>query len=229
MSDLVGQTFNRLTVIGSVKCSGTAPKVECKCACGSVIVAFKHNVVRGATKSCGCLAAEWAVYRQGRLAKLSATRLRELLDYDHETGHFFWKIRINSRIGPGHPAGTIDRDGYTVIRVDHRPYKAHRLAWLFVYDEWPKGLIDHKDRSRSNNAIANLRVADVIQNGWNKVPKKVSETGVTGVYKSGKSTWRARIWWAGRTIEIGAFETVEDARKARRAAELRYFGEFATK
>lgn len=86
---------------------------------------------------------------------LTVERLRELLDYDPETGVFRWKEpRRKCRVGE--VAGSLRKDGYVKIQVDGRFYQAHRLAWLCVYGVWPSA-IDHIDGNRANNAIANLR------------------------------------------------------------------------
>lgn len=59
--DLVGQTFNRLTVEGRdadyVKPSGAKlPRWICRCSCGRTSAVLGINLRSGNTKSCGCLA-----------------------------------------------------------------------------------------------------------------------------------------------------------------------------
>lgn len=49
-----GDRFGRLTFISCVD-RGRHHKWLCKCDCGKTKVAFKDNIVRGLTKSCGCL------------------------------------------------------------------------------------------------------------------------------------------------------------------------------
>lgn len=60
--ELVGEKFNRLTVIGLVdKEKGKAQKYICKCDCGSVIeTPTKDKLKSGHTGSCGCLKRERA-------------------------------------------------------------------------------------------------------------------------------------------------------------------------
>lgn len=74
---------------------------------------------------------------------ITAERLRELLEYDEDTGVFKRKARTSNRISIGDIAGSSDAKGYVCIRVGGKTYKAHRLAWLYVYGEWPTGEIDH--------------------------------------------------------------------------------------
>jgi len=89
-------------------------------------------------------------------AKLTAERLRERLRYDAETGAF------TRRVGSGHAragemAGTVHSTGYVRITIDGGKYTAHHLAWLYVHGVWPSDQIEHINRKRSDNRIANLR------------------------------------------------------------------------
>jgi HNH endonuclease len=98
---------------------------------------------------------------------LTAERLRELLDYDKETGVF----RYKKRSGRGAPvlvgalAGGGTPNRYWRIAIDGERYYAHRLAWLHVYGEWPMGDIEHIDRDKNNNAISNLKVFELKKGG----------------------------------------------------------------
>jgi hypothetical protein len=63
LRDLTGQRFGRLTVIeraGSYKApnGNTEPIWRCKCDCGEVVDILKGNLLRGHTRSCGCLRIE---------------------------------------------------------------------------------------------------------------------------------------------------------------------------
>lgn len=165
---------------------------------------------------------------------LTAEYVRERLDYDPETGEFKFKPKVvrqpwdkswNSRRA-GTRAGAINSEGYVEIFLDTRSYKAHRLAWLYVHGEWPDQLIDHIDRCRSNNRISNLRIASDVQNKWNTGLLKSNKSGCAGVlFRDGK--WIARIKANRKAIFLGNFASKDDAISARRAAELRYHGEFS--
>ena len=162
---------------------------------------------------------------------ITAELVRELLEYSPETGLFRWKERPSrsswKAIWPGKVAGSLDSKGYLRFQVAGRTHKAHRLAWLYVHGEWPKGEIDHIDGDRSNNAIANLRVATARQNQQNKTAK-VNASGFRGVSKMGRK-WRALVTINGRRTHVGIFDTPEAASAAYEAAAAEHYGEFAYK
>jgi len=88
---------------------------------------------------------------------VTAARLREVLDYNPETGIFTNRIRRGSKGAAGAEAGTLTPTGYRNIVIDGRLYPAHRLAWLYVHGTMPKWTIDHINHRRDDNRIANLR------------------------------------------------------------------------
>lgn len=155
---------------------------------------------------------------------LSYERLKQALTYDETTGEFRWRIS-RQRYKAGSVAGNVAQHGYHRICIDGQSMWSHRLAWLYVYGEHAKGPIDHIDGNRSNNAIANLRVATARQNQTNK-PAKNNSSGLRGVTRAwGK--WRAAIRINGRSAHLGVFDTPEEASAAYMAAAAKYHGEFA--
>lgn len=56
MSDLEGRKFGRLLVIRNTgRKQGTHAIFLCRCDCGNLIEIINSNIIRGNTKSCGCL------------------------------------------------------------------------------------------------------------------------------------------------------------------------------
>ncbi len=160
--------------------------------------------------------------------KLTAERLREVLDYDPLSGEFRWKISLSNRRSIGDRAGFSRHLGrYTQIRVDGKLYLGHRLAWLYVHGEWPKGEIDHS--KNYSNVITNIRIASSSQNKANTKRRSNNKSGFKGVGKRIhlKKPWRARICINGTENFIGYFPSALEAAIAYDAAAREKFGEFA--
>ncbi len=159
-----------------------------------------------------------------RLTKpiISVERLRELLDYDPETGVFTWRGKTNRRIRVGAIAGNVNSRGYISIGVDDRNYTAHRLAWLWMYGEWPKNEIDHVNGIRTDNRLNNIR--DVVhsvnmQNAQAPRPRKTfGHMGTTYIKASNK--WQAQIKVNDNYFYLGLFDSSEQAHKAYIKAKL---------
>ena len=159
------------------------------------------------------------------MAELTAARLRELLNYDPETGIFYWREKRRPRIKAGDRAGTFGVIGYRQIIIEGGHYTEHRLAWLYVHGEWPSE-IDHKNGVRDDNRIANLRIATRSQNVQNIAGFSTNRSGFKGVGRH-NGRWRARIAVGCRSIWLGHFKTAEDAYAAYCEAAHKYHGEFA--
>lgn len=125
--------------------------------------------------------------------KIPAARVRELLDYNSETGVFVWRVSNSNRRSAGSIAGSRHPKTGWLIGVDGTQYKAHRLAWLHYYGKWPPGSLDHKDGNNLNNAIANLRVATFAQNSANMRTRPNNKIGLKGVSRANQK-WFAGSW-----------------------------------
>jgi len=149
---------------------------------------------------------------------LTVERLRELLDYDPETGEFRWKVRGKGR-RVGVSAGGRRDNGLHRIMIDGARFKAHHLAWFYVYGVWPTGILDHRNETPADNWISNLREATVTQNQQNRSRAcSDSRTGLLGVSANGKG-WQARIVVDGKTRCLGTYATPEEAHHAYLAAK----------
>lgn len=151
--------------------------------------------------------------------KITAERLRVLVRYDPETG-IFTRIATSRADHLGLRAGRL-KNGYSAFSVDGKTFFAHRLAWLYVYGEWPKHQIDHINRDRTDNRIANLRDVTPADNAANAPASRASKTGLRGVYwRSGtrRRPYRAQICRNGKTRSLGHFATPEAAYAAYLAA-----------
>jgi hypothetical protein len=152
--------------------------------------------------------------------------VRQLLDYNAETGSLTWFPRSSAYWNDRHagkPAGCLKSKGYIIVRIGGTDFRAHRLVWLYVYGEPVPDIIDHVDRNPRNNRIDNLRPATKAQNAANTTRK--SATGIVGVDLS-DGRYRVRVGSGGRQVYIGQFGTLDEATKARFDAATLLHGEF---
>lgn len=89
---------------------------------------------------------------------ITQQRLKELFEYTPDTGLFIRKIRVGNQIA-GNIAGSLKKDGYVYIKIDSKPYKAHRLAFLYMEGYMPEE-VDHINRDCSDNRWCNLRASN---------------------------------------------------------------------
>lgn len=156
---------------------------------------------------------------------LTAERVRELLNYDPETGGFTWRVYRGGFATAGARAGRPSTFGHIEISVDRRRYKAHRLAWLVTHSEWPAGGLDHINGNPSDNRICNLRLATQSQNTANTRVRSDNKVGIKGVRKN-YNKFEARVRINGQAQYLGLYKSAEEAGAAVRAKHAQLFGEF---
>jgi len=149
-----------------------------------------------------------------------------LLDYNLETGVFTWRNDAGHRKA-GKMAGAKDVHGYTIITINEKAYKAHRLAWLYCHGGWPEHSIDHINGVKDDNRIANLRDVEHPLNLLNvRRPYRTNSSGFLGVSRNG-SGWRAEIRIAKKKRNLGTYDTPEQAHAAYLAAKNEILGRLA--
>lgn len=154
--------------------------------------------------------------------ELTAERLREVLDYDLDTGVFRWR-KAQKGVAAGAVSGTDNGRGYLLIRVEGRLCRAHRLAWLYVHGRWPTDQLDHINGVKNDNRIANLREATNAENGQNFAVSRRNTSGHPGVnWHGGCRRWHVRIQLAGKRQHIGFFNKFDDAVAARAKAKAEF-------
>jgi hypothetical protein len=149
-------------------------------------------------------------------------KLREVVSYNPLTGKFTWTFS-QTNAAPRQCSGE-----YIHIRIEGRLYRAHRLAFLWMNGQWPKGKVDHKDRDRSNNRWSNLREANHAQNMRNSKIRSDNKSNMKGVswHKSSKK-YRAQIRTDQGRLHLGVFDTAEAAHQAYKIASTKYHGQFS--
>ena len=170
-----------------------------------------------------CCVFDCAVWGNWLAAMITQERLKELLDYDQETGVFVRRIvPRSSRVQIGAIAGTLKKRGYLVIGIDNSIYMAHRLAWLYVYGKFPDNGIDHINGVRNDNRIVNLRdVTQKINIQNQRLARSDNKLGMLGV-STRRGKFMAQININGIRTYLGDFEIAEDAHEAYLAAKRKF-------
>ena len=214
--DLTGMVFGRLTVIERDE-DYISPKGEhntkwkCQCICGNIVSVLGRSLKDKITKSCVCLTKKYNTYDLtgeygiGYSSNTNEKFYFDLEDYD-KIKDYSWYVNSN---------------GY--LKNSNDVYM-HRLLMNFPKNK----LIDHINHKRYDNRKKNLRIVNSSQNNKNRIINKKNCSGVLGVYY-GKNInkWIANIRIDGKTKYLGCYEDKEDAIKARKEAEDKYYGEYS--
>tara|TARA_R110000868_G_scaffold82690_4_gene233399 strand:- start:267 stop:758 length:492 start_codon:yes stop_codon:yes gene_type:complete len=149
------------------------------------------------------------------MSEMNFTLIRELFNYEPDTGLFTWRNK------PPQSRKQTDETGcntgrYFYVHIKNKNYAVHRLIWLHVYGQFPKDCIDHIDGNGLNNKLSNLREATIKQNSHNvKGPQKNGTSGYLGVWlDKRKNKWIARICVDGKKKRLGNYQTPELAYEA---------------
>jgi len=123
-------------------------------------------------------------------------------------------------------------DGYKIVSLSKngkkKNVKIHQLvAKYFLLNPENKLCIDHIDNDKLNNNFSNLRYATHIENCRNRSISSRNTSGIKGVYFHKPSQkWMAYIGINKKLINIGYFDTLEEAKTARQARANLEFGEY---
>lgn len=181
----------------------------------------------------------------GKDAVLALHLVRERVDYNPETGDFFWKncgpetfksehahLVWTARFAGKRISPSTVKD-YVVIKMStqHGSFQCqgHCAAWALMTGVWPTKEIDHKSGDKTNNRFSNLREATHQENNQNKPATKASQTRIRGVYPMHKRPghWVVQIAIGGKAKHVGVFDNIESAIAARLAEQERVFGKFS--
>lgn len=114
--------------------------------------------------------------------------------------------------------------GYIYANHNRKTIYLHRL--LFNVTQASQ-YIDHINHEVFDNRRKNLRVVNNSQNQMNRDKPKQNTSGIKGVYwHKNKEKWQANIQINNQLLYLGIFDSKQDAIKARKDAEQKYFKEY---
>lgn len=164
---------------------------------------------------------------------LSQEDLNRLLKYEPDNGKLFWLPRLDAKAWNNRyadkEASYTSKDGYQIITLFSKNYKAHRIVWSLSHGPIPKGFqIDHINRDKSDNRLCNLRLATAKDNNRNRPKSTRNTSGAKGVcWMKGRNKWRSRIIVDGKPKYLGFYDDFQQAVDAYEVAAEKYFGNFA--
>lgn len=121
----------------------------------------------------------------------SYERVRELFDYEPDTGILRWKVkRANKEIGD--QAGALRDSGYLVVGVDYKLYRVHRIIWLWMTGDEPKAFLDHRDmvQPARGHEIAEPSQYRLNQKKHNRAQRSVLVQGIRVLGCSNLERWQ---------------------------------------
>ena len=224
--DLTGKNFGKLIVIEQaedyIESNGRhRDNWKCQCECGKYVDVVGRSLKSGNSKSCGCFQKE---SMSKATKRYNDYEIQEdyVIMYTIKGESFivdlddFWKVK--------NICWHTDKDGYARGYLNGKSIFLHRYIMKCSDDM----IVDHINHDVADNRKCNLRIVTISQNCMNRRLATNNSSGVTGVYLN-KSTkkWESYIKAKGDRICIGRFTNIDDAIKARKEAEEKYFGEYS--
>ena len=224
--DLTGQKFGLLTVV-SKAINSKHGDWNCICECGGTKIVTGSNLKRGFTKSCGCMQGK-KMNENAELECINNYEISEdgyMIGYTSKNEKFFFDIDDFDDIKKYN--WYIRRDGYVASSSNGKHTKMHTLI-MSKNNEIGDYLIDHINHNKTDNRKSNLRLVTNSQNQMNKGLVKSNTSGCTGIsWHKNKNVWIAQIQINNKLKYLGVYDNIEEAIKARKDAEKKYFGEYA--
>lgn len=228
--DLTGRRFGRLTVLSRAEdhvCPSGQHKVlwNCKCDCGNEIIVWSGNLKNSHTQSCGCLQKEKTSEVRSKTNCYDWDSAEYLIGYT-SSGKKFILDKSDYNLVKDY-CWYISNQGYVVTSATDNTGKRIRMHRL-LFNNCDGMEIDHINHDTTDNRRSNLRIVNRSQNNTNKGLRKHNTSGCTGVsWHSKREQWYSRINVNKKTIFLGWFNDYDEAVKARKEAEEKYFGEYS--
>ena len=219
---LIGMRFGRLEVVGMGEIIKDRRHVLCDCECGikSKPVQAK-DLKMGKIESCGCSYIGRNTYEIKDnyviLTIMDTNMINHEVLISAEDVELVKQYHWNYR-----------QDGY--VTTGNFKSKNQYLHRIIMGATEKNDIVDHINRNPSDNRRFNLRRVNPTESMINKGVDSRNKTGITGVYqeqRKKKTRFFAYIQVDKKTVNLGRYEKIEDAIKARQDAELKYYGDFS--
>jgi hypothetical protein len=200
---------------------------ECQCEQRTKRIINGYSLKRGDSKSCGCYKIEAIKKSNGRQNIYELINNEYYIGYTQSNDKFYFDKEDYTLVSKY--CWSIDNQNGYVKTID----KVNNTGKLYLHrlvmncSKGDNTIVDHIDRNRVNCRKNNLRIVTRCQNNMNMSIRCDNTTGVTGVHWDKKMKQWCSLISANKTkIHLGYFDNFEDAVKARKEAEEKYFGEY---
>lgn len=194
--DLTGCKFDRLTVESYAGKDKTNHSVwKCRCECGSYILVVGYSLIKGSTRSCGCLAHEYSLSGNSRRTH-----------GDHETRLYrIWKNMKTRCNNPNNPSYK-------------NWYGQHGIK---VCDEWSKDYLTFKTWSINNGYSENLTL-DRINSNEGYCPENCR--WVTSFEQANNRSGVEKFEYNGESHTLGEWSKITGIKRSKLYARIKTLG-----
>ena len=123
--------------------------------------------------------------------------------------------KIKGNLGENIACEYLEKDGYRIIKVKGKQFKAHRIVWLLCNGKFPDAELDHINRNRLDNRIENLRESNRYQQCLNQNKKVNKDTGYVGIHEDKTTKGLLAKYTFRLNKKCYRFRTLEEAVKKR--------------
>lgn len=227
---MIGKKFGRLTVTRlSEHRSGKRQRLMyyCDCDCGTKDYKVIGESLRsGNTTQCPECAKKSRKESKRRFNKYDLSGEYGIGYFNNTNNEFYFDLSDYELIK--NYCWLEAKNGYIYTR--NPDSKKLILLHRIILNVQDNEIVDHINHNVKDNRKSNLRIGTQSQNMMNLSLHKNNTSGVSGVsFYNNINKWSAEICVNKDKIKLGLFDNFEDAVKARRKAEEKYFNDWSYK
>ena len=198
---------------------------KCKCDCGNELTVRSDHLKNGSIVSCGCyqkyIVKNVVPKKNHKLNKFIEKEDYILIKSSNTNDYFKVDKEDYEKIKDYYWHSS---HGYAVAPIMGRKNKfvrMHRLIMNCGEEEFM--VVDHINHDTTDNRKENLRLVSDTQNNWNSL--NTNNSGIN--YNNTQNKWNVYIHYKLQRINLGLFNTFEEALEIRNKAEKIFYGEYS--